>query len=69
MNTIRFEGVFCPAPSNAESFHFKADLLGDFETERGTDELSRCGLEGVRFAENVGVWFFKRAVGHGGSEP
>ena len=58
MNATRFEGVFCSAPSNAESFRFKADLLGDFETERDTDELSRCGLEGVGFAEDVGVWFF-----------
>lgn len=59
MNATRFEGVFCSAPSNAESFRFKADLLGDFETERGT-ELSWRGLEGVGFAEDVGVWFFKR---------
>lgn len=61
MNATRFEGVFCSAPSNAESFRFKADLLGDFETERDSEELSRCGLEGVGFAEDAGVWFFKRA--------
>ena len=61
MNARRFEGVFCSAPSNAESFRFKADLLSDFETEWDTEELSRRGLEGVRFGEGVGVWFFKRA--------
>jgi hypothetical protein len=46
MNATRFEGVFCSVPSNAESFRFKADLLGDFETERDTEELSWRGLEG-----------------------
>ena len=61
MNATRFEGVFCSATSNAESFRFRADLLGDFETERDTEELSCRGLEGVGFAEDVGVWFFRRA--------
>jgi len=53
INATRFEGVFCSAPSNAESFRFKADLLGDFETERDA-ELPRCDLEGVGFVEDVG---------------
>jgi hypothetical protein len=61
MNATRFEDIFCSAPSNAESFRFKADLLGDFETERDTDELLRWGLEGVGFAEDIGVRFFERA--------
>ena len=51
----RSEGICCSAPSNAESFRFKADLLGDFKAECNTDQLSRCGLEGVGFAENVGI--------------
>ena len=56
MNATRFEGVFCSALSNAESFRFNADLLGDFETERETEEWSRRGgFEGVGFAEDVGV--------------
>jgi hypothetical protein len=54
VNATRSEGIFCSAPSNAESFRFKVDLLGDFKTERNTDQLSRCGSEGVGFAEDVG---------------
>ena len=61
INATRFEGVFCSVPSNAESLRFKADLLGDFETERETEEFSSRGFEGVGFAEDAGVWFLRRA--------
>jgi hypothetical protein len=61
INATRFEGVFCSAPSNAESFRFKADLLGDFETERDVEELSARGFVGVGFAEDAGVRFLRRA--------
>ena len=60
-NATRFEGVFCSVPSNAESFRFKADLLGDFETEREIEELFVGGFEGVGFVEDAGVWFLRRA--------
>jgi hypothetical protein len=61
VNATRFEGVFCTAPSNAESFHFKADLFCDFKTKRETEELSRCGLARAGLVEAVGVRLFKRA--------
>ena len=60
VNTTRFEDVFCPAPSDAENFRFKTDLLGGFETKQDTDELSPCDLGRVGLAEDAGVWLFNR---------
>jgi hypothetical protein len=67
MNATRSEVIFCSAPSNAESFRFKADLLGDLKTKHNTDQVSWCGLEEVGFAKDVGILL--GLVGPNESEP